>query len=47
MNTWFKFGCYTSATAFVLDVYLHELGMAILMALTFYVCYRSIEDERV
>jgi hypothetical protein len=45
MKTWFKIGCYSAATAFVLDVYLHQLGFALLMAAAFYVNYHFLTLE--
>ncbi len=46
MKFWFQIGMYSSATAFVLDIYTHELGLAIFMALVFYLSYWSYTRER-
>lgn len=45
MNFWFKVGMYSSATAFVLDVYMHYLGLAILMCGCFYLNYLLLTCE--
>ncbi len=48
MKFWYEIGMYASFTAFVLDVYTHQMGLAIFMALVFYLNYWSwskIEDK--
>jgi hypothetical protein len=44
MRFWYEIGLYSSAAAFVLDIYNHQLGLAVFMALVFYLNYWSLNN---